>query len=115
MKLMFTRRWLAALMALGLLLGCLLKETQVGGIGSALVQVMAFTSGMWFDVKLIGGAFLVISRVLPFMYAVDLVRNAVSGDFSSLPINLLVTCVWAAAFFLLAVFVFNRKMKNDNR
>lgn len=101
--------------ALGLLLGCLLKETQVGGIGSALVQVMAFTSGMWFDVELIGGAFLAISRALPFMYAVNLVRNAAAGDFSSLPVNLLVTCAWAAAFFLLAVFVFNRKMKNDNR
>lgn len=101
--------------ALGLLLGCLLKETQVGGIGSALVQVMAFTSGMWFDVHLIGGAFLAVSRALPFMYAVDLVRNAAAGNFSSMLPDLLVTCAWAAAFFALAVFVFRRKMQSDNR
>ena len=99
--------------ALGLLLGCLFKETQVGGIGSILVQVMAFTSGMWFDVQMIGGAFLVICKALPFMYAVNLVKNTVSGDFSSLPLNLLIVCAWAAVFFASAVFVFRRSMKGD--
>ena len=100
--------------ALGLLLGCLLKETQVGGIGSALIQVMAFTSGMWFDLNMIGGAFLAISRCLPFLYAVDLVRNAVSGDFSDLFLNLAAVCAWSAAFLALAVFVFRKKMQSDN-
>jgi len=100
--------------ALGLLLGCLLKETQVGGIGSALVQVMAFTSGMWFDIRLIGGAFFAISRCLPFMYSVDLIRNAMSGSFSALPLNLAVVCAWSLALLALAVFVFRRRMKSDN-
>ncbi len=100
--------------ALGMLLGCLFRETQVGGVGSILVQVMAFTSGMWFDVQMIGGGFLAISKSLPFMYAVDLIKNAVAGDFSTLPANLLVVCAWAAAFFAFAVFVFRRKMKTDN-
>ncbi len=99
--------------ALGLLLGCLFKETQVGGIGSILVQVMAFTSGMWFDLQMIGGAFLAVSKVLPFMYAVNLVRNAAAGSFSALPADLLIVCAWAAAFFILAVFVFRHKMKSD--
>jgi len=99
--------------AMGILLGCLLKETQVGGVASILVQVAAFTSGMWFDVKLVGGVFLGISKALPFMHAVDAVRSAAAGNVSGLLPAIAVVCAWAAGFFALASMVFHKKMKSD--
>ena len=98
---------------MGILLGCVLKETQVGGIASIIVQVAAFTSGMWFDVEMIGGAFLALARALPFYHAVAAVRAAAAGQwidmFSALP----AVCAWAAAFFTVAIIVFRRKMRSD--
>ena len=99
--------------ALGILLGCLLRETQVGGVASILVQVAAFTSGMWFDVELIGGAFLGVSKALPFLHAVEAVRSAVAGEYSALLPAIGIVCAWAASFFAAAVWIFRRKMKSD--
>lgn len=99
--------------ALGILLGCLLKETQVGGVASILVQLMAFTSGMWFDLKQVGGAFLNVSKALPFMYAVDAVRNAAAGETAALLPAVIVVGVWAVVCFALAAGVFHKKRKSD--
>ena len=44
--------------ALGLLLGSLLTEKQIGGVCGALVtNVSAWLSGVWFDPALVGGGF----------------------------------------------------------
>ena len=99
--------------ALGLLLGCLLRETQVGGVASILIQVAAFTSGMWFDVKLVGGAFLSISRLLPFYHAVEAVRGALRGDIGGVFLSVLDVCAWAAVLMVAAVCVFRTNMKCD--
>lgn len=50
---------------LGLVFGSLLKDSVVGGVSSIIIQVVAFTSGMWFSLDLIGGAFKTISYILP--------------------------------------------------
>lgn len=98
--------------AMGILLGSLLKETQVGGVASILVQLAAFTSGMWFDVRLIGGVFLDISKFLPFLHAVEAVRNAAAGCFSALFPDLLNVGVWAFLCFAAAALVFRHRMEN---
>ncbi len=100
---------------MGILLGCLLKETQVGGVASIIVQVAAFTSGMWFDVELIGGAFLSLARILPFYHAVEAVRAAAAGQWNSLFPALFIVCGWAVLFFAAAIIVFQRKMMSDGK
>lgn len=99
--------------AVGLLLGCLLKETQVGGVASILIQVAAFTSGMWFDVNLIGGAFLGVSRALPFLHAVEAVRYALAGQLIECLSPLLIVLIWSAALFAAAIVIFRRRMQSD--
>ena len=84
----------------------------MGGIASILVQIAALTSGMWFDVRLVGGVFLGISKVLPFLHAVELVRGAASGNLTSLFPGLMIVLAWAVGFFALAVLVFRRRMKS---
>lgn len=67
-------------MSFGLLFGSILKDQQVGPIVSILVQVVAFLSGMWFSLDLIGGAFKVIGYILPFAHAVDLIKYVLAGS-----------------------------------
>lgn len=95
--------------ALGLVLGCVLRETQVGGIGSILVQLVAFTSGMWFDPRMVGGFFLTLARILPFMHALTAARDALCGTLN-LP-ALAVVSAWALVSAIAAILLFHRNMK----
>lgn len=85
---------------------------QVGAIASVLVQVAALSSGMWFDLAMMGGAFRAVCYALPFAHAVDAARLALSGDlYAALPHMGWVT-LYAAVIFILAAVLFRRRMKD---
>lgn len=59
--------------ALGLLCGSILGVKQVGGIcGALLTNISAWLSGVWFDLKLVGGFFEKLAGALPFVHAVEM-------------------------------------------
>ena len=102
--------------ALGLLLGSLLSEKQVGGVcGALLTNLTAWFSGVWFDVKLVGGWFVKLANALPFVHAVEAARAAAVGNAAALPGHLAVVCGYAAALFALAIFAFLRAMRGGRR
>lgn len=52
---------------IGLLVGSLLNDRQVGGVcGALLTNVTAWLSGIWFEVSLLGHTFETIAKILPF-------------------------------------------------
>ena len=62
--------------ALGLLFGSLFGVKQVGGIcGALLTNLSAWLSGVWFDLKLVGGVFEKIANVLPFVHAAEMKKH----------------------------------------
>ena len=98
--------------AMGLLFGSILNDKQVGGIcGALLTNLSAWLSGIWFDIKLVGGAFVKIAEVLPFYHAVEAARAAAIGNAAALPGHLAVIAAYALALFVLAVFAFMRTMR----
>ena len=97
--------------ALGLLFGSILTDKQVGGIcGALLTNVSAWLSGIWFDVKLVGGAFTKIADALPFIHAVEAARAAAAGSYAALPGHMAVVCAYTAALLALAVWAFRKSM-----
>ena len=61
--------------SLGVLLGSVLTEKQVGGIcGALLTNLTAWFSGVWFDTALLGAGFEKAVECLPFVHAVALGR-----------------------------------------
>ncbi len=97
---------------IGLLCGSLFNDKQVGGIcGALLTNLSAWVSGIWFDLKLIGGWFEGMSYALPFVHAVELERAALKGDFESILPHLLWVVGYAAIVLALAVTCFLRQMK----
>lgn len=102
----------ALFIACGLLMGCLLTYTQVGGIGSILVNVAAWMSGTWFDLDLIGGAFQTICNLLPFAHAVSAVKSAAAGNYAAVVPHLLWVLGYTVLLYAAAVWIFRRKMKN---
>ena len=98
--------------ALGLMLGSLLNDKQVGSVcGALLTNVCAWLSGTWFDLELLGGGFAKFARCLPFAHAVDAGRAALAGDMAALALPLAVECAYAAVLCALAVAVFAKRMR----
>ncbi len=95
----------------GLLLGSILTDKQVGPISSILVQVAALSSGMWFDLELIGGGMKAVGYALPFAHSVALSQDVLAGNFSTAPVHLLWIMGYTAVVFTLAILLFRRQMR----
>lgn len=100
--------------ALGLLCGSVFTDKQVGGIcGALLTNLSAWLSGIWFDLNLVGGTFKKLAYALPFVHAVDMERAVLAGDFAGIFPHLWWVLGYAAALFILAIFMFLRQMRQQ--
>lgn len=98
--------------SIGLMFGSILTDKQVGGIcGALMTNLSAWLSGIWFDLKLVGGTFEAIAYSLPFVHAVDMTRLALSGSLEGIVSHFLFVLCYTFAFALLAVVLFFRQMK----
>ncbi len=100
--------------ALGLLCGSVLNDKQVGGVcGALLTNLSAWLSGVWFDLKLVGGAFQRIAYALPFVHAVDMGRAVLAGDFPGIFPHIWWVLGYGTAALVLAVLLFLRQMNRQ--
>ena len=100
--------------ALGLLCGSVLGVKQVGGIcGALLTNLSAWLSGVWFDLKLVGGFFERIANALPFVHAAELERALFSGNFELAAAHVLPVLLYSIAMTAAAVLCFLRQMKKQ--
>lgn len=97
---------------LGLLLGSILNQKQVGGIcGGLLTNLSAWLSGIWFDLDLVGVVFKKIANVLPFYHAVQLEKQVLSLDFEGILPHFLWVLGYTVISVIIAVILFLRQMK----
>lgn len=100
--------------ALGLLCGSIFGVKQVGGIcGALLTNLSAWLSGVWFDLKLVGGFFEKLANVLPFVHGAEMEKALFGGDFQAAGIHLLPVLLYSVLATVVAVLCFLRQMKNQ--
>ncbi len=100
--------------ALGLLFGSILGAKQVGGIcGALLTNLSAWLSGVWFDLKLVGGFFERTANALPFLHAAELEKALFIGNFEVVVSHILPVLVYSAFATAAAVACFLRQMKKQ--
>lgn len=100
--------------ALGLLCGSILGVKQVGGIcGALLTNLSAWLSGVWFDLKLVGGFFEKIANVLPFVHAVEMEKALFSGSLELAVTHVIPIILYSIFITAIAVFSFLRQMKKQ--
>ena len=100
--------------ALGLLCGSVLGVKQVGGIcGALLTNLSAWLSGVWFDLNLVGGVFVKIANVLPFVHAVEMEKALCRGDFSLAATHFLPVLLYGLVITVVAVCLFLNQMKKQ--
>lgn len=100
--------------ALGLLCGSILGVKQVGGIcGALLTNLSAWLSGVWFDLKLVGGFFEKIANVLPFVHAAEMEKALFSGSFELAVTHVMPIILYSVFITAIAVLSFLRQMKKQ--
>ena len=100
--------------ALGLLFGSILGVKQVGGIcGALLTNLSAWLSGIWFDLTLVGGFFVKIANVLPFVHAVEMEKALIQGNFQLAATHTLPVLLYSVTATVVAVLCFLRQMKRQ--
>ena len=100
--------------ALGLLCGSILGVKQVGGIcGALLTNLSAWLSGVWFDLKLVGGFFEKIANVLPFVHAAEMEKALFSGNFELALTHITPIILYSVFITAIAVLSFLTQMKKQ--
>lgn len=100
--------------ALGLMFGSILGVKQVGGIcGALLTNLSAWLSGVWFDLKLVGGLFEKAAEALPYFHAVQLERALFAGDWEAASGQILPILLYGIAATAAATLCFLRQMKRQ--
>ena len=100
--------------ALGLLCGSIFGVKQVGGIcGALLTNLSAWLSGVWFDLKLVGGAFEKIANALPFVHAAEMEKALFDGNFEGAAQHVLPILLYSMFITVVAVFCFLRQIKRQ--
>ena len=102
--------------SLGILIGSLVSEKATGGLGSIVVQLVCFTSGMYFPKESIGGVFGIICKSLPFEACLNIIQGTLHNDFSNLTLtHIIVFLVYFIATIFLSIIIFKKKMISDNK
>lgn len=99
---------------LGILLGSITTEKSASGVSSIIVQLVAFTSGMYFPNEMVGKGFDTICKILPFSNSLDIIKGVLKGSYNDLLIQAIIVIVYTIVIGLLASIIFSKKLKSDN-
>ncbi|MBR0492120.1 MAG: ABC transporter permease [Clostridia bacterium] len=102
--------------AIGIIIGSLFSEKASSGISSIIVQLVCFTSGMYFPRELLGDVFSKICEFLPFESCVTIIKGIMNNNLEIISArNMVVFCTYTIAILVISVIVFKKKMISDNK
>ena len=102
--------------AIGILLGSLVSEKATGGIGSIVVQLVCFTSGMYFPQELVGKGFSFVCQILPFESCYNIIKAILNNNYDLIsPMNIIIFTIYTIIILLISIIVFKNKMISDNK
>ena len=101
---------------LGILIGSLVSERATGGIGSIVVQLVCFTSGMYFPKETVRKTFAFICELLPFESCLNIIKAVLNNNFDIISTkNIIVFLLYLVVILMISVIVFKKKMISDNK
>lgn len=102
--------------AIGIILGSLFSEKASSGISSIVVQLVCFTSGMYFPGELLGDVFSRICEYLPFESCVTIIKGVMNANLESITIrNIIVFSIYTILALIISILIFKEKMISDNK
>lgn len=102
--------------AIGIILGSLFSEKASSRISSIVVQLVCFTSGMYFPRELLGDVFSRICEYLPFESCVTIIKGVMNANLESITIrNIIVFSIYTILALIISILIFKEKMISDNK
>lgn len=102
--------------AIGIILGSLFSEKASSGISSIVVQLVCFTSGIYFPRELLGDVFSWICEYLPFESCVTIIKGVMNANLESITIrNIIVFSIYTILALIISILIFKEKMISDNK
>ena len=102
--------------ALGILIGSLVSERATGGFGSIVVQLVCFTSGMYFPKDAVGKTFSVICGILPFESCLNIIKSVLNNNHGIVSLsNVIIFSLYTIVITVLSAVVFKNRMISDNK
>lgn len=103
-------------LGIGILIGSLVSDKAASGISSIIVQLVCFTSGIYFPKELLGNTYSKICEILPFDSALVIIKGILNNNYETIKLqNIIVFCAYTVAFIILSAIIFKRKMISDNK
>ena len=100
----------------GILIGSLVSEKASGGVGSIIVQLVCFTSGMYFSKDLIGDGFAKVCEMLPFESALNIIKGMLNNNLEIISVrNIIVFSIYTLVVLILSTIIFKKKQVSDNK
>ena len=100
----------------GILIGSLVSEKASGGVGSIIIQLVCFTSGMYFSKDLIGKGFAKVCDLLPFESALNIIKGILNNGCDIISArNIIVFSAYTIIVLIISIIVFKKKMVSDNK
>lgn len=100
---------------LGILIGSLFSEKASSGISSIVIQLVCFTSGMYFDKNLLGSTFYKICDALPFESSLIIIKGILNDINMISTKNIILFVIYLLVILLFSSFSFKRKMISDDK
>lgn len=102
--------------AIGILIGSIFSEKASSGISSIVVQLVCFTSGMYFSKDMLGDVFSKVCDYLPFDSCVTIIKGVMNNKLDLIGIrNIVVFIVYLLVTLVVSIIVFRKKMISDNK
>lgn len=99
---------------LGILIGSMTTVKSASGISSVIVQLVCFTSGMYFSNDLVGPVFANICKCLPFTSSLNIIRNTLNNSLINIS-DFIIVLAYTIVILTISVYVFKKKMISDNK
>ena len=102
--------------AIGIIIGTVSSEKASSGISSIIVQLVCFTSGMYFPREALGNVFGKICEYLPFESSLTILKGIMNNSPESIEArNIIVFVAYTVAALAVSAVLFKRKMVSDNK
>ncbi len=102
--------------ALGIIIGSFASEKASSGMASVIVQLVCFTSGMYFPKEAVGKGFAKICEYLPFESSLNIIKGVMNNKPEIITArNIAVFLVYTLLAMAVAAVIFKRKMLSDNK
>lgn len=101
--------------SLGILIGTITNEKSSSGVSSIVVQLVAFTSGMYFSIDMVGNTFSTICKILPFQSTLNITKSVLNNSYNNILTSTLIVVIYTIITILLEIFLFKKKMISDSK